>query len=221
MGVLASAQLCRADAGLGEYPAIPFGTRFMVVKEPPPVSAFMPRAEPGTIFGPCEFISGSCWTYQHGLVKARTNIQPAGLSGDDLTWVKVHMSDWDTPDAPMQLPDVHLYDATTLAPVAALADAATRLTATCPHCICNRRKHKSPTPHNLVWGECFLATPPPPIVEGPLAEVRPEQEDDMFEFEPISEIVEEEPRASAVVASRSTKLLELPHACMALSDVAT
>jgi len=86
MGVLASAQLCRADAGLGEYPAIPFGTRVMVVKDPPPVSAFMPRAEPGTIFGPCEFISGSCWTYQHGLVKARTNIQPAGLSDDDLTW---------------------------------------------------------------------------------------------------------------------------------------
>ena len=66
---LAAAQLCRADAGLEEYPAIPFGTRVMVVRDPPPRSAFMPRAEPGIIFGPAEHVSGSSWTYQHGLVK--------------------------------------------------------------------------------------------------------------------------------------------------------
>ncbi len=99
-------QLCRADAGLEEYPTIPFGTRVMVVKDPPPRSAFMPRAEPATIFGPCEFVSGASWTYQHGLVKARTNIQPQGMSDDDIAWVKTNMSGWDAPDVPLPLPSV-------------------------------------------------------------------------------------------------------------------
>ena len=110
---LAAAQLCRADAGLEEYPTIPFGTRVMVVKDPPPRSAFMPRAEPATIFGPCEFISGASWTYQHGLVKASTNIQPQGMSDDDITWIKTNLSSWDTPDAPLPIPSALLYDATT------------------------------------------------------------------------------------------------------------
>ena len=42
MSILASAQLCRADAGLEEYPKIPFGTRVMVVKDPPRRNASMP-----------------------------------------------------------------------------------------------------------------------------------------------------------------------------------
>ena len=46
-----SMQQAIADAGLEEYPAIPFGTRVMVVKEPPSRNAFMPRAMPATIFG--------------------------------------------------------------------------------------------------------------------------------------------------------------------------
>ena len=37
VSVLAAAQLCRADAGLEEYPAILFGTRVMVVKYHLPV----------------------------------------------------------------------------------------------------------------------------------------------------------------------------------------
>ena len=74
VALLAVAQLCRADAGLEEYPSIAFGTRVMVVKTPAPHNAFMPRAEPATIFGPYDHVSGASWTYQHGQVKARTNI---------------------------------------------------------------------------------------------------------------------------------------------------
>ena len=141
--ILASAQLCRADAGLEEYPVIPFGTRVMVVKDPPPKSAFNLRAMPATIFGPCEHVSGASWTYQNGLVKARTNIQPQGLTDDDLNWVKVHVSEWDAPDAPLPLPEPELYDARALAPVAPIPNGATRLTATCVACICSRRKKRA------------------------------------------------------------------------------
>ena len=51
MAVLAAAELERADAGLCAYPRIPFGTRGMVVLTPAPRNAWMPRAEPCTIFG--------------------------------------------------------------------------------------------------------------------------------------------------------------------------
>jgi len=76
MAAIASAQLCRADAGLEEYPRIPFGTRVMVVKDPKPRNAFVLQAEPATIFGPCENISGSSWCYQNSKITARTNFQP-------------------------------------------------------------------------------------------------------------------------------------------------
>ena len=51
MASLAAAQLYRADAGLEEYPRIPFGTRVMVVKDPKPKNAFVLQAEPATLFG--------------------------------------------------------------------------------------------------------------------------------------------------------------------------
>jgi len=51
VATLAAAQLCRAEAGLGEHPQIPFGTRVMVVRDPKPRNAFVPRAEPATVLG--------------------------------------------------------------------------------------------------------------------------------------------------------------------------
>jgi len=82
--------------------------------------------------------------------------------------VKTSMSGWDAPDAPLPLPSIELYDATTLAPVAPIPDGATRENATRPACICNRRKHRVTSTHSLVWGECLQSTPSPPVVEGPL-----------------------------------------------------
>lgn len=52
IGIFAAAQLCRADAGLGELPRIPFGTRAMLVVDPKPRNAFMPRVQQATVFGP-------------------------------------------------------------------------------------------------------------------------------------------------------------------------
>ena len=52
VATLAAAQLCRQDAGLEEYPRIPFGTRAMLVRDPTPKNAFAPRALPATVFGP-------------------------------------------------------------------------------------------------------------------------------------------------------------------------
>ena len=144
---LAAAQLCRADAGLEEYPAVPFGTRVMVVKTPAPKNAFVPRAEPATLFGPCDHISGASWTYQHGQVKARTNLQPQGMSDQDLNWVKVNISGWDPPDAPLPVPTIQLYDASTLSVAEPIQGGATRETVICPACICTRRKQRLTTPH--------------------------------------------------------------------------
>ena len=70
MGVLAAAQMERADLGVGKYPRIPFGTRGMVVTSPAPRNAWVPRAEPCTIFGTCDDISDAQWVYQKGLDQA-------------------------------------------------------------------------------------------------------------------------------------------------------
>ena len=155
MSIFASAQLCRADAGLEEYPKIPFGTRVMVVKDPPPRNAFMPRAEPATIFGPCDHVSGAMWTYQHGQTKARTNIQPQGLDESDLSWIKANESNWYAPDAPLPAPAIQLYDASTLTTVAPTSGGATRESVTCPACLCVKRRQKVTSSHALIWGECL------------------------------------------------------------------
>ena len=117
IATLASAQLCRADAGLEEYPKIPFGTRVMLVRDPTPKNAFAPRALPATVFGPSSSVPTGYWTYQTGLVKCRTSLQPQGLNAEELTWVKINMSNWDTPDAPMSLPEPALYDARSIVPL--------------------------------------------------------------------------------------------------------
>ena len=61
LAVLAAAQLERADAGVGGYPRIPFGTRGMVVTSPPPRNAWSPRAEPCTIFGFVDVVPNAQW----------------------------------------------------------------------------------------------------------------------------------------------------------------
>ena len=167
VATLAAAQLCRADAGLEEYPKIPFGSRVMLVKDPKPKNAFVPRAEPATVFGPSSSIPTGYWTYQRGWVKCRTNLQPQGLSQEELTWVKINMSNWDTPDAPTPLPEPALYDAGSIVPLRAADGAITRDAATCPACVAVRRKQKIRSRHTLVWGECLRASPPPPEAEQP------------------------------------------------------
>ena len=99
------------------------------------------------------------------------------MSQQDLSWVKVNMSNWDPPDGPLPLPEPELYDAASLIPTRAVDGAATRETATCPACLAIRRKQKVTTPHSLVWGECLRATPPPPVPESAIPEVEVEESD--------------------------------------------
>ena len=155
LATLAAAQLCRADAGLEDYPRIPFGTRVMLVRDPTPRNAFVPRAEPGKVFGPSSSVSGAMWTYQRGVVKCRTNLAVQGMSQEDLGWVKINMSNWDPPDGPLPLPEPQLYDAASLIPTRAVDGAATRETATCPACLAIRRKQKVTQSHSLVWGSVY------------------------------------------------------------------
>ena len=75
VATLAAAQLCRADAGLEEYPRIPFGTRVMIVRNPTPANAFLPRAEPATVFGPSSSVPHGFWTYQKVSLNARPMLQ--------------------------------------------------------------------------------------------------------------------------------------------------
>ena len=44
VSALAAAQLYRVDAGYGEFPRIPFGTRAMVNVDPQPRNALLPRS---------------------------------------------------------------------------------------------------------------------------------------------------------------------------------
>ena len=152
VSILAAAQLCRADAGIEDYPRIPFGTRVMLVRDPVPRNAFLPRAEPATIFGPSSSVPGGFWCYQHGEIKCKTNLAVQGLTEEDIRWVKCNMDNWSPPDCPLPVPEPQKYDAASLIPARAADGTATRETASCPACVAVRRKKRQVTPHSLVWG---------------------------------------------------------------------
>ena len=125
----------------------------MLVVKPPPRNAWVPRAEPCTVFGPCDTVPDSYWVYQKGRIVARTDVQPEGMNEDDLVWVKINMSNWDYPDRPMALPDAADYDASQVYKVKPHEmPAATRETATCPACLQKSRRKRETRPHTLVWG---------------------------------------------------------------------
>ncbi|MDP7647743.1 MAG: hypothetical protein QGH82_06730, partial [Candidatus Woesearchaeota archaeon] len=234
VGTLASAQLFRADAGLEDYPRIPFGTRVMIVDDPKPRNSFVPRAQPGTIFGPSSSVSGGMWTYQKGIIKCRTNLVAQGMEQPDLHWVKINLSNWDPPDGPEPLPEPQLYDAASLIPTRFTDGGATRQTAVCPACLQIRRKRKMTQRHSLRWGECLNAVPPPPVAEADFPDVG-------GEVTPVPDEVEEQPEvlieelmsdvedgdqllavASAAVSHPTfAKFIEYPHACIAWSEAAT
>ena len=156
VAVLAAAHLERVDAGLGFYPRIPFGTRGMLVTSPVPRNAWAPRAEPCTIFGVCDTIPNAHWVYQKGHIKARTDLQPQGLSAEDLHWVKLEVGHWDYPDRPLDLPPIEDYDAGAIPQVHPKdVPPATRETATCVACLQTRRGRRQTKAHSLVWGSAY------------------------------------------------------------------
>ena len=135
------------------HPTLPFGTRGMLVVKPPPRNAWVPRSEPCTVFGPCDTVPDSYWIYHKGKITARTDVQPEGMTDQDLIWVKINMSTWDHPDRPMELPDAADYDAGAVYQLKPQdRPAATRETAQCPACIQARRRKRMTLQHTLEWG---------------------------------------------------------------------
>ena len=130
--------------------------------------------------------------YQKGWIKPRIDVQPQGLSQDDLIWIKVNVNNWDPPDRPLDLPELADYDA---AAVPGLhphdVPAATRETATCEACLQTRRGRRQTRPHTLEWGECLRAPRPPPNLAEETSRA-PGLEEEEFLQEPMFDIVDPE-----------------------------
>ena len=162
------------------------------------------------------------------------------MNQHDLNWVKVHMDNWDPPDAPPPLPEPQTYDACSPTPSRLADGAATRETVTCQHWLAEKQKRKATTPHTLVWGEFLRATPPPPTAEADIPAVdvqEPEAPDEIEDIVIDGPIIEElfldaeaedaiEDVAAAVLLPEQgtsrypspEKLEQFPHARTAMSD---
>lgn len=232
VAVLAAAQLFRADAGLEPYPKLLLGIRVMVIRDPKSSSAFLPKAEPATIFGPASEMSQGYWAFQKNAIKCRAHFAEAGLNSEELVWVKTNIENWDPPNAPMPLPENHFYDAGSVVLSIDCGAGAIRLTATCLACIAICRKSKVSDPHNLRWGECMRACPPPQTTKqvgsddpNPKSGIFPPALEEEVQFpellEDDEEAVEEELFTGRVQESFVDTFLEQPHACLAWSGEAS
>ena len=143
-----------------------------------------------------------------------------------------------------------LYDAGQLIPTEEVAGGATRANVTCLACLQVKRKQSVTNMHSLIWGECLHATPPPPVARQPMPGIEEveqiEESPGVFEeldianveVEPLSsgEPEENEEKHSdpsshesiikqATIGTQSGQseraFLRHPHACIAISDVAT
>ena len=153
----------------------------------------------------------------------KTNLQPQGLMEEDISWVKVNLENWSSPDAALPPPAPQLYDAALLTPTSRdLHGAATRENVTCPACQQLRRKRKVKDRHTLVWGECLRAIPPPPAPVGHV----PELAVDLLEppeFDRPADVHEDAPEDTVRRCGESSKidpdrLCSHPHASLALFD---
>ena len=152
------------------------------------------------------------------------------MTDHDLNWFETNLDNWDAPNAPQPAPAAHLYDAAALEEVVPVGGGATRDTVTCPACLCKKRKQKQTSGHTLIWGECLHATPPPPVVVAPMQAQQAEQVEDDEEEEAADEPVVSAVRAKSTKHDRRRnpdpksllgRFVEHPHACLAMSDVAT
>ena len=75
--VLAAGDYSRCGGEFKKFPTIPYGTRVMVVEDPPTQDAFMPRSMPATVFGPSATVPGGYLIYQRGKLRDVVNVQTA------------------------------------------------------------------------------------------------------------------------------------------------
>ena len=116
---LTAAHYSRCAAGLLRFPQLPFGTRAMLVSDPTPRNAFLPRSLPCTIFCPSSRVPQGYLLYQAGRVKEAANVVHADLTPDELAYVKMHVLDWAPPAGPLSPPAPGTWD-----PRAAIEDGA-------------------------------------------------------------------------------------------------
>ena len=102
MAALCAASYSRCAAELEDWPALPFGVRAMLVKDPPERNAFLPRSLPCTLFGPADEVSGGYYAYHYGVVRQATNVKWSPLKLEELSYIKAHIGNWGVPEAPCQ-----------------------------------------------------------------------------------------------------------------------
>ena len=110
MASLTAAHYSRCAAGLLRFPALPFGTRAMLVSDPAPRNAFLPRSLPCTIFCPSSRVPQGYLLYQADRVKEAVNVVHSDLTPDELTYVKMHVLDWAPPAGPLAPPAPETWD---------------------------------------------------------------------------------------------------------------
>ena len=72
----------------------------MLVRDPKPRNAFVPRSMPCTIFGPSSRVPGAYILFQDGRIREAVNVLASDLEPEELTFVRAHLLDWETPVSP-------------------------------------------------------------------------------------------------------------------------
>ena len=95
--VRTAAYYSRCAAGLHPWPSIGFGTRVMIITDPPPRDAFNPRSLPASVFGPSEQVPGAYVCYIDGKLVDKINVKPINMEAHELEFVKAHLEEWTEP----------------------------------------------------------------------------------------------------------------------------
>ena len=83
----------------------------MMVRDPKPRNAFIPRSWPATVFGPSQKVPGGMIVFQGGRLKEVVNLQISSLQPEELVFVKAKLQDHDEPFAPTDPPTCTDWDA--------------------------------------------------------------------------------------------------------------
>ena len=102
--VLEAVRLSRCAAGLPPWPALPYGTRHMVAKDPSTRNAFAPRSLPASVLGASGRVPGGYAILHDGVLKEQANLQAPNPGPDDLVCTRANTRDLEYPLAPMPPP---------------------------------------------------------------------------------------------------------------------
>ena len=152
----------------------------MVVRDPPPRNAFLPRAMPATVLGVAERVPNGLVVFQDGRLREVVNVQASELQPEELNWVKAHLRDWDHPVSPCDSP--------------ALEQWGPRAVGTQE--VSLRRKGGQPDGDDLI---------PPVLDEPPQEAANPEERPEDPKIRPEELIAQEVPETAQDVEQAETK----------------